>query len=209
MIFYDCATAPSPRRARIFLAEKGAEHETVMVDLSNREQLSDDFRAINPRCTVPALKLEDGTVLTENAGIAAYLEAQYPEPPLLGRDATEKGLVAAANVAIEFDGMSAIAEALRNSSPYMQDRALTGPDNYAQIPELAARGKQRVEVFFDRLNEQLKDKEFLVNDHFSLADITAAVTVDFARIIKVTAQDHHADLIRWRAGIAERPSFSL
>ena len=72
---YDCATAPSPRRARIFLAEKGVAHETVPIDLRAGEQLGDAFRAINPECTVPALRVEDGTVLTNNAAIAAYLEA--------------------------------------------------------------------------------------------------------------------------------------
>ena len=79
MIFYDCSTAPSPRRARIFLKEKQAEFETVEVDLRNAEQLGEAYRQINPACTVPALQVDDGVVLTENAGIAAYLEAAYPE----------------------------------------------------------------------------------------------------------------------------------
>ncbi|MDG1906881.1 MAG: glutathione S-transferase [Arenicella sp.] len=209
MIFYDCLTAPSPRRARIFLAEKNAEYETVLIDLSKAEQLGDAYRAINPRCTVPALKLDDDTVLTENAGIAAYLEAAYPDKPLLGATATEKGLIAAWNSSIEFDGLYPIAEALRNASPGLKDRAITGPDNHAQIPELAARGRRRVELFFDRLNEYLKDREFIITDAFSQADISAAVAVDFARIVKVKAQEHHVDLIRWRAGLAQRPSFSL
>ena len=74
MILYDCSTAPSPRRARILLAEKGVAHETVQVDLRNREQLGDAFRAINPRCTVPVLRTDDGALLTDNAGIAAYAE---------------------------------------------------------------------------------------------------------------------------------------
>lgn len=75
---YDCATAPSPRRARIFLAEKRVPHETVQVDLRNGEQLGEAFRRINPQCTVPALVTEEGPVLTDNAAIAAYLEARFP-----------------------------------------------------------------------------------------------------------------------------------
>ena len=75
MKFYDCQTAPSPKRARILIAEKGIEVETVEIDHGQREQLSPAFREINPRCTVPVLQLEDGTCLTENVGIAAYLEA--------------------------------------------------------------------------------------------------------------------------------------
>src|SRR5450830_438552 len=81
---YDCATAPSPRRARILLAEKGVAHDTVQIDLRQGEHFSEAFRRINPQCTVPALVTEEGPVLTDNAAIAAYLEARYPEPPLQG-----------------------------------------------------------------------------------------------------------------------------
>ena len=81
---YDCATAPSPRRARILLAEKGVAHETVQVDLRSGEQLGDAYRQVNPHCTVPALRTDDGLLLTDNAAITAWLEARFPEPPLLG-----------------------------------------------------------------------------------------------------------------------------
>ena len=91
---YDCTTAPSPRRARIFLAEKGIAHETVQVDLRNSEQLSSAYQKINPQCTVPALRIEDGAMLTDNAAITAYLEARYPEPPLLGTTPNEKAEIA-------------------------------------------------------------------------------------------------------------------
>ena len=104
---YDCATAPSPRRARILLAEKGVAHETVQVDLRNGEQLGEAFRKINPQCTVPALRTDDGLLLTDNAAIAAYLEARYPEPPLLGRTPQEKAEIASWNWRVEFEGLLA------------------------------------------------------------------------------------------------------
>jgi glutathione S-transferase len=209
MIFYDCSTAPSPRRARILLAEKNAIFTTANIDISKAEQLGDAFKAINPACTVPVLQLDDGTVITENAGIAAYLEAAYPSPPMFGSSATENGLVAAWNAKIEFDGLQAIAEAMRNSSPMMKGRALTGAVNHDQIPELAARGITRLNLFFDRLNERLEGREFVAIDSFSYADITAVVAVDFARIVRVKAQQHHTNITRWRSALAERPSFSL
>lgn len=81
LIFYDYSKAPSPRRARIFLAEKNVPHKTVEINLMANEQMGDAFRKINPDCTVPALQLEDGKILTDNASIAAYLEEIYPEPP--------------------------------------------------------------------------------------------------------------------------------
>jgi glutathione S-transferase len=73
---YDCATAPSPRRARIFLAEKGVHHDTVQIDLRGGEHMGEGYRQINPQCTVPALRTEEDTLLTDNAAIAAYLEAR-------------------------------------------------------------------------------------------------------------------------------------
>jgi len=209
MTLYDCATAPSPRRARILLAEKGVAHETVQVDLRAGEQLSEAFRRINPQCTVPALRTEDGTVLADNAAIAAYLEARYPEPPLLGTTPLEKAEIASWNWHVEFEGLLAIAEAMRNSSPAMANRALAGPVDYAQIPELAQRGLARVQHFFVTLNERLAGRDFVAAGRFSVADITAAVAVDFARIVKVKPGERHPNIVRWRAQLAGRPALAL
>ena len=53
---YDFTPAPSPRRTRILLAEKGIEVENVQIDMMQAEQLSDSYRQINPGCTIPALQ---------------------------------------------------------------------------------------------------------------------------------------------------------
>ena len=204
--FYDFTAAPSPRRARILLAEKGIEVDNVQVDLMTAEQLSDAYRAINPACTVPALKLEDGTVLTENAGIAAWAEAHQPDPPLLGRTASEKGLVATWNARIESEGLMAVAEVLRNSSKGMVDRATTGPLNHAQIPELAARGRVRLEHFFETLNTRLEGRDFIATDDFTVADISALIVVDFAKWVKVEPKETHENIRRWHAAVSARPS---
>ncbi len=209
LTFYDCATAPSPRRARILLAEKCAVHDVVQVDLRNGEHLGEAFRALNPGCTVPVLRTDEGAVLTENAGIAAYLEAEFPEPPLLGRSPLEKAEVASWNWRIEFEGLMAIAEALRNSAPAMLNRALPGPVDYAQIPELAQRGLARVQQFMVMLDARLAGRDFVATKRFSLADISAVVAVDFARAVKVKPGEEHPNLLRWRAAMAERPSMLL
>jgi glutathione S-transferase len=206
---YDCATAPSPRRARILLAEKGVAHETIQVDLRSGEQLGEAFRRINPQCTVPVLVTDDGGALTDNAAITAYLEARYPDPPLLGITPPEKAEVASWNWRIEFEGLLAIAEAMRNSAPAMANRALSGPVNYAQIPELAQRGLARLQQFFATLNDRLAGRDFVATDRFSVADITAVVAVDFARVVKVRPGEQHPHLVRWRAAMAERPAMSL
>lgn len=206
---YDCATAPSPRRARILLAEKGVPHDTVQVDLRNGEQMSQAYRQISPHCTVPALRTDDGGLLTDNVSIAAWLEARFPEPPLLGRTPAEKAEIASWQWRVEFEGLMAIAEALRNSAPAMANRALPGPVDYAQIPALAERGLARTQQFFAMLNDRLAGRDFVAGDGFSLVDITAVVTVDFARIVKVKADERHPHLQRWRAAMAQRPSMSL
>ncbi|MEO8022273.1 glutathione S-transferase [Polaromonas sp.] len=206
---YDCATAPSPRRARILLAEKGVPHETVQVDLRTSEQMGEAYRRINPQCTVPALRTSEGVLLTDNAAIAAWLEAYCPQPPLLGSTALEKADIASWQWRIEFEGLVAIAECLRNSSPAMANRALPGPVDYAQIPELAQRGLARVQQFFVMLNERLDGHDFVAADQFSVADITAVVAVDFARVVKVKPGEQHPHLLRWRAAMALRPSMAL
>lgn len=206
---YDCATAPSPRRARILLAEKGVAHATVNVDLARGEQLGAAFRAVNPQCTVPALVLEDGLVLTDNAAIAAYAEARWPEPALLGRSPAERAEVASWQWRVEFEGLMAVAEALRNGSPAMAHRALPGPRDYEQIPALAERGRLRVAHFLELLEQRLQGRETIAGDGLSLADITAVVTVDFARIVRIKPGEQHPNLIRWRAAMAARPSMAL
>jgi glutathione S-transferase len=209
LTLYDCSTAPSPRRARILLAEKGVAHETVQIDLRQNEQLGAAYRAINPQCTVPALRLEDGHVLTDNAAIAAYVEARFPAPPLLGSTALEKAEIASWQWRVEFEGLLAIADAMRNSAPTMKDRALPGPVAYAQIPELAQRGLARLKHFFDALNTQLAGRESIAASGFSIADITAVVAVDFARVVRVRPGDEHPHLLRWRAAMALRPAMAL
>ena len=207
---YDCATAPSPRRARILLAEKGVAHEAVQVDLRNSEQLGEAFRKVNPQCTVPVLHMADeGLLLTDNAAITAYLEARFPQPPLLGSTPSEKAEIASWNWRVEFEGLLPIAEALRNSAPALVNRALPGPVDYAQIPELAQRGLARVQEFFVTLNERLAGRDFIAADRFSIADITAVVAVDFARVVKLKPGEAHPHLQRWRLAMAQRPSMAL
>ena len=205
MQFFDYKPAPSPRRVRVFMAEKGIELPTVQIDLANGGQYDETFRAINPRCTVPVLQLDDGTCLTETLAICSYLEACYPAPPLLGRDARERALVLQWNSRIEVEGLLSIAESFRNHSRGFRDRALTGPQPYAQLPELVERGRRRAESFFDMLDVHLAQSPYVVGSHFSMADITAMISVDFAGWIKLPIGER-SHLARWHRSVAARPS---
>lgn len=206
MKLYDCATAPSPQRVRIFLAEKGVDIPLVAVNLREGEQLGEAFRKINPDCTVPVLELDDGTMISEIFAICLYLESQYPEPALMGRNSVERAMVAMWNTKIEQNGIAALAEILRNRAKGMQGRALTGPINLAQIPQLVARGRIRAEAFFDRLDDQLRDSAYVTGDQFSMADITAYVMVEFAGWSKISIKESQENLQRWYNTVSKRPS---
>lgn len=206
MKFYDCKTAPSPRRVRAFLAEKGLDIETVEVDLGSGEQFNDEFRKLNPDCVVPVLELDDGSCLTEVVAICQYLESVQPEPPLMGRNDLERARVLMWNAKVEQQGLLAMMDAFRNSAKGLKGRALTGPESYEQIPQLAERGRKRVVNFFRRLDGQLADNDFVAGNFFSIADISALVFVDFAARGKLEIPEESRHLRRWYEAVAGRAS---
>jgi len=207
--FYDYNRAPSPRRVRIILAEKNVPHESVQIDMMTGAQFSKEYRAINPNCTIPALKLEDGTILTDNAGIAVYLEETYPDPPLMGTTPLEKADIASWQGKIEIGFALAMAHAFRNTNPAMKNRALPGPYDYEQIPALAERGLKQVDNFFEMFEAHMEGREFVATDRFSIADITAACTFDFARVVGKRISDETPNTKRWNASLKKRPSFGV
>jgi glutathione S-transferase len=206
MKFYDCATAPSPRRVRIFLAEKGLDVPVVQVDLRAGEQLSDEFRAINPDCTVPVLELDDGTRITEAFAICQYVDAVHPEPPLMGRNARETALVTMWNARIEQHGLGAFAEMFRNFHKGFRGRAIAGSVDCEQIPALVERGRKRGEAFFNRLDQHFASNDYVVGGDYTLADITALVGVDFAAWSKIEIGPERPHLQAWYDRVSTRPS---
>ncbi len=206
MKFYDCKPAPSPRRVRVFMAEKGIEIPTVQVDLRNGEHLRPEFRMVNPHCTVPVLVLDDGARLISTAAIWRYLEETHPEPPLMGVSAKEKAIIADTQWRIEYEGLLPLSEALRNSAPGMKDRAVTGPVDHAQIPELAERGRKRAQQFLELLDFMVGPKPFLCGDCYSVADIDAMICVDFAKWIKLELPAAASNARRWYESVSGRPS---
>jgi glutathione S-transferase len=206
MKFYDCTTAPSPRRVRIFLAEKGITVPTVQVDLRNNEQLTAEFRAINPDATVPSLELDDGTRINDAVGICVYFEALHPRPALMGETTEEKALVASWQRQVERNGFYAVIEAFRNATPGLKGRALPGPHDYEQIPALAERGRLRVQHFYEQMDAQLAQSEFISGPRYSIADITALITIDFAARAKMPIPADCAHVQRWHTQVSARPS---
>lgn len=209
MLFYDCSTAPSPRRARMFIAEKGLTIETRDISIGKSEQLLPSFLAVNPRATLPVLVTDNGTTLTENIAIAGYLEAMFPESPLMGTTPDDKATVLMWNAICEQQGLIPVSEVLRNSNPHMKGRALTGPVNFDQIPELADRGRHRIDLFYTAIEQRLNESRFLALDWLTLADITAFVVIDFMRVVKMRIPEENAATRAWFEAIKARPSAGL
>jgi glutathione S-transferase len=203
---HDCRTAPSPRRVRIFLAEKGLALPTVQVDLRHGEQLTPTFRALNPWCTVPVLELDDGTTISEAIAVCHYLEAVHPEPALMGRTAAEKATILMWEHRCEIDGFLAVQEAFRNSARGLKGRALTGAEEVAQIPALAERGRARVLRFVRLLDQHLAESPWVGGPAYSIADITALVAFDFAGWLKLELPPDCIHARRWHADASRRPS---
>lgn len=207
MKLYDFALAPSPRRVRIFLAEKGVDVPRVPVNLRERQQFAPEFVKANPSCMVPVLELDDGTQITESVAICRYFEDLQPQPPLMGIDPRDKAIVEMWNRRVEIEGYLPSADVLRNTLPAFEGRALPGmPDGIPQIPVLAERGRITAGRLFNKLDQQLADKDFIAGARFTIADITALVTVDFATRAKIGALDGRDNLKRWHDRISARPS---
>ena len=124
----------------------------------------------------------------------------------MGRNSVERALVVQWNAIVESGGISALAEAFRNSNPAFEGRATTGPQNYDQIPELAKRGRARAEAFFKDFDAHLDGREYVATGDFTFADITALVAVDFARMARVEISEELRNLQAWYAKISTRPS---
>jgi glutathione S-transferase len=205
---YHAVNSPNSRRVRIFLAEKSLKPMLISVDLGAGEQHSETYSAVNPRRVVPALVLEDATTIGEVPAIMRYLDEAFPETPLLGATPKEKGLVVMWERFAELEGFAAVMEGVRNKAERLKGRAIAGPHGYEQIPGLVDRGVLRVKNFFADLNDRLEQVPFVAGEQFSAADITALVTIDFAKALDISIPSQHRALMRWKDAVSARPSMS-
>lgn len=210
MHIYQAVGSPNSRRVRIFIAEKSIDIPTINLDLGTKQQFSDTYKAINPRSVVPTLVLDDGTAIGEVPAICRYLEEIYPEPVLFGSTSKEKTLVMMWERRMEQEGFAAVIDAVRNSLAGLKGRALTGPYDYDQIPELVNRSKQRIINFHTDLDKRLSEAPFTAGEQFSIADITAMTTLDFAkRALNLDFDKKHKAIKRWYDLVEARPSSSM
>jgi glutathione S-transferase len=191
----------------MFLAEKGMEIPSVQVNTREREQFSDAFRKVSPRCIVPVLELDDGTCIAESVAICRYIEEIRPDPPLFGRDPKDKALVEMWNRHAESDAIGSAGTMLRNGAPMFADRAVAGvPSGEPQIPALVERGRRTLDRFMRYLDGHLANSAFVAGETFSIADITTFVAVEFSKRADYAVPEACANVTRWHGEIAARPS---
>jgi len=203
MRLFDSTPAPNPRRVRIFLSEKGIEVPRVQVDLRASEHRTPEFLRRNPSGKIPVLELDDGTCIGETVAICRYFEAIQPEPNLFGRTPFELGRIEMSNRQLEFELLGPVGIAWRNGPVVAKLAAGRIPT----IPAAREQAEAAVRRFYERLDGELAARPFMAGTRFSIADITALCTIDFASaLVDLRPEDSHQHLWRWHAIVSARPS---
>jgi glutathione S-transferase len=200
MKLYDGGRAPNPRRVKVFLAEKGVTVPLEQVDLGALAHKKPEYAAINPLQRVPALELDDGTILTESIAICRYFEALHPEPPLFGQGAKDEAMVEMWQRRVEFHLLVPISQVFRHAHPAMKEMEVP------QVPAWAESNRPRVTEFLEILDRELKDRRYVAGDRYTVADITGLVCIDFMKPAKLAVPDTLANVKRWHAEVSARPS---
>jgi glutathione S-transferase len=200
MKLFDGGRAPNPRRVTIFLAEKGVEIETVPVDMGALGHKGEEVTRRNPLQRLPVLELDDGTVLTESIAICRYIEGLHPEPNLFGRDNLEQATIEMWNRRMEHNLMAAVTAVFRHTHPAMKDWEVP------QVPEWGESNRGRAIDFLRFLDGELAGREYIAGDRFTVADITAMVSVSFMKPAKIEVPAELANFRRWHDAVSARPS---
>ena len=191
--------APNPRRVRVFLAEKGISMPFVHVPMRQGAHKSAEFMEKNSLGQVPVLELDDGSTLSESIAICRYLEELHPAPALFGNDAWQRAQVEMWMRRIEFALMSRIGAVWINTHRYTAHLG-------TQYKDYGEASRLRSLKALHWLNDELKGREFLATDTFSMADIVALTTIDFATFIGIETPAELTNLQAWHAGVSARPS---
>jgi|TARA_R110000772_G_scaffold15072_15_gene43209 glutathione S-transferase len=201
VIFYDSANpAPNPRRVRIFAAEKGIALPTENISIMAGEQKSPEFLKINSRGQTPALKLDDGTVISESVAICRYLEAVHPEKPMFGEKPEEIGAIEMWLRRAEMLVMEPVGKLWVHAHPY------TAKMPIKRYPEYGESNRARAVEGFSMCNEALADRDYLAGSRFSAADIILFCTIEFAQFVGIDIPQEHKHLLDWHARVSARPS---
>ena len=196
--------APNPDRVRFFLQEKGIWEQTPKSELNivKHEHRRPEYLAISPLGHVPALELDDGTVLNESRAICTYFEALNPEPNLMGVDGKERAVIEMWDRRVELTYMAQIGGWFRNSHPAMAELEKPQSAEWAEI----CQGRARKHAAF--LDQRLAVSPYVAGVRFTIADITLHVAMGFGRVVKFRPWDEHPNLAAWRERMLARPGLA-
>jgi len=202
MKLYVSERAPNPRRVQMFIAEKGITGiEQVLVDINAHEHKAHPLLSRGPMARIPVLELDDGRVLSESRAICTYLEGLHPEPDLMGRGADERAFIEMVDRQVEWSITLPLAQAIRHQHPGLA--VLEQP----QFPAFGASQQAKALDTLRWLDAQLQRQPWVAGERFTIADITAFCTVEFARLLKwKPAELGLTGLAAWRERVAARPS---
>ena len=192
--------APNPRRVRIFLAEKGISFPFEEVDLMKGALKTAEMTRLNPAQRVPILVLDDGTAISETMAICRYFEELHPTPALFGTTPLGKATVEMWNRRMELGLLFHVAQAFRHIHPAMAHLEVP------QVKEWGEASKERAVEALAMLDDALARAPFVAGDGYSVADVTALVAVDFMRVARIPMPESAANVKRWHAEVAARPS---
>ncbi|HYL58674.1 MAG TPA: glutathione S-transferase family protein [Candidatus Acidoferrales bacterium] len=200
MKLYDFALAPNPRRARIFIAEKGLKLDNEQVNILEGKNRTPEFLAKNPAGGLPVLQLDDGSYLAESVAICRYLESLHPEPNLMGKSAREQAEIEMWNRRMELNLFGPVSRAFQNTNELFKGRI-------KQFADYGAAQRETSQSQMQWLDAQIGSKPFIAGDRFTIADITALVAIDFGtQMAGLKLDPALKNLGRWHQAVSSRPS---
>jgi len=202
MKLYDNPMANSPRKVRMFLVEKNiSDVEIIKIDLMKGEHKTPEYRAIAPNSRIPALQLDDGTVIVESTAICRYLESLYPEPNLFGESPMEIASIEMWQARIYNELMIPLAMGFRHLHPAMSGMETQNKD-YGEIQKNI--GMKSLQYF----NGVLSESEFVAGDRYTFADIQMITTTDFFIGLNQLKLEDYPEIERHAQLMSQRASFS-
>ena len=202
MKLYNNEMANSPRKVRMFIAEKNiSDIEIINIDLMSGEHKTPEYRAIAPNSRIPALELDDGTVIMESTAICRYLESLYPEPNLFGESAIEIASIEMWQARIYNELMIPLAMAFRHLHPGMSNLEIQNKDYGETQKSIGIKSLK----YFDAV---LSESKFVAGDRFTFADIQMITTTDFFIGLNRLSMGDYPEIKRHFNLMSERSSFS-
>ena len=203
MKLYSSVFAPSPRKVLIFLKEKNIlDIELINLDLAQLEHKTAEYKAIAPNSKVPALMLDDGTIILETTAICRYLECLYPEPNMFGESPIEIASIEMWYSRLSFELMMPLMHGFRHTHPHMKTM-----EDQNEAYGLAQRkiGIKALKTYDDIIST----RQFIAGEKFTYADLQMVTSLQFlVRLNKISIEEY-GNLNDYVGEVSSRPSFSV